>query len=144
MKSTVKSMLRTTLAIGGSITLLMSIAPVATAATARNGICEDYEFCLYHGLNFSGSVSDFAASSIANYGATQPDCYEFRGTGTGQGECVKNNAQSARNRTHIYVVKVYYNSDYKGTDFAFNPGGETRDLGALKKQNASQLVELVS
>ncbi|MCS7476980.1 peptidase inhibitor family I36 protein [Umezawaea endophytica] len=138
-----KRAIRTSVALGGTIALLMSLVPAASAATARNGICDDYEFCLYHGPDFTGSISDFGYGSIPTYGKSQPDCYEFKGSGTGQYQCVKNNAKSARNRTHIYVVKVFYNSDYKGTNFTFNPGGAA-NLGSLSMQNASHLFELVS
>jgi hypothetical protein len=144
VKAIVKRMIQTSVAVGGSIALLMSIAPAASAAAARarDGHCDDGEFCLYHGLDYSGSVSDFSGS-IPNYGDSQPGCYEYKGAGTGQGECAKNNAKSARSLTHIYVVKVYYNSNYKGRDFAFNPGGQG-NLDFLGEQNASQLYELVS
>jgi len=87
-------------------------------------------------------VSDFIGS-IPNYGDSQPTCYDYKGPGAGKGQCVKNNAKSAKNLTHVHVVKVYYNRDYKGIDFAFNPGGEG-NLDRLAKQNASQLFELVS
>jgi hypothetical protein len=142
VKNIVRRMIRASVAVGGSIALLMSVAPVVSAATARNGRCEDGEFCLYYGAGFTGSVSDFAGS-IANYGDSQPTCYEFKGPGEGQGECVKNNARSAKNLTHIYVVKVYYHHDCTGSDFAFNPGGQG-NLGSLTHQNASQCYELVS
>lgn len=143
MNSIVKSVVRKSLAVGASIALLVCAAPTASAATARNGYCDDYEFCLYHGPDFTGSVSDFGYGSIPTYGKSQPGCYEFKGAGTGQGECVKNNAKSARNRTHIYVVKVFYNSNYGGSNFTFNPGG-AGNLGSLSEQNASHLFELVS
>lgn len=142
MKAIVKRMIETSVAVGISIALLVSVAPAASAATARNGICEDYEFCLYHGPDFTGSVSDFGYGSIPYYGSSQPGCYEYKGAGTGQGQCVKNNAKSARNRTHIYVVKIFYNSNYGGSNFTFNPGGAA-NLGSLSKQNASHLFELV-
>ncbi|PWW63519.1 peptidase inhibitor family I36 protein [Actinokineospora spheciospongiae] len=143
MNTIVRRVVQASVAVTGSIALLASVAPAATAATARNGICEDYEFCLYHGADFTGSVSDFGHGSIPNYGSSQPGCYEYKGPGTGQGECVKNNARSARNRTHIHVVKIFYNSNYGGINVTFNPGGEA-NLGRLTEENASHLFELVS
>jgi len=143
VKHTIKRTVRAFAAMATGMALILSITPAASASTARNGVCDDYEFCLYHGAGFTGSVSDFAAGSIPDYGKSQPSCYEFKSADSGQGECVKNNARSARNRTHIYVVKIFYNSNYGGTNFTFNPGGAA-NLGSLTKQNASQLFELVS
>jgi hypothetical protein len=137
-----KRLFRVLLATGGAVALLATAAPAAGAAVARNGICETDEFCLYYGPGLTGSVSDFSGS-IPNYGDTQPDCYEFKGPGAGQGLCVKNNARSAKNNTRRYVVKVYYNSRYAGANFTYNPGG-AGDLGALSRQNASHLFEPVS
>ncbi|WP_410573559.1 peptidase inhibitor family I36 protein [Amycolatopsis sp. cmx-4-61] len=137
-----KHLVRALLAVGGAVASLATAAPAANAATARNGICETGEFCLYYGPGETGSVSDFSGS-IPNYGSTQPGCYEFKGPGAGQGQCVKNNARSAKNNTRIYVVKVYYNSNYGGSNVTYNPGG-AGDLGSLSRENASHLFEPVS
>ena len=137
-----KRLVQATLAAAGAAALLATAAPAANAATARNGICEKGEFCLYYGYHFTGSVSDFSGP-ISNYGSTQPGCYEFKGEGTGKGQCVKNNARSAKNLTSIWVVKVYYNSNFGGTNVTYNPGGEG-DLGRLATENASHDYELVS
>ena len=137
-----KRLVRVLLATGGAVALLATAAPAAGAAVARNGICETDEFCLYYGPGETGSVSDFSGS-IPNYGSTQPGCYEFKGPGAGQGLCVKNNARSAKNNTRRYVVKVYYNSRYGGSNVTYNPGGEG-NLGSLTRQNASHLFEPVS
>ncbi|WP_328454072.1 peptidase inhibitor family I36 protein [Amycolatopsis sp. NBC_00438] len=137
-----KRLAQALLAVGGGIALLATVAPAANAATARNGVCEAGEFCLYYGYGFSGSVSDFSGR-VPNYGSTQPGCYEFKGPGEGKGQCVKNNARSAKNKTSIWVVKVYFNSNYGGRNFTFNPGGEG-DLGSLARENASHDYELVS
>lgn len=94
-----KRIVRVAVAIGTSATLMASLASTAnaTVATARNGICEDGEFCLYWGTGRNGSLSDFT-TSISNYGNSQPTCYEFISRGNGQRQCVKNNATSAWNR----------------------------------------------
>ncbi|MGN6415479.1 peptidase inhibitor family I36 protein, partial [Flexivirga sp.] len=63
-----------TMVAGAAFTMAM---PAAHAATARNGVCESGEFCLYYNSNEAGSVSDFN-TSISDYGATQPGCYEFK------------------------------------------------------------------
>ncbi len=142
MRTAGKRLVRATLAIAGAVALLVTATPAANAATARNGICERGEFCLYYGYGFTGSVSDFNGA-IPNYGSTLPSCYEFKGPGAGQGQCVKNNARSARNLTSIWVVKVFYNSNYGGRNVTYNPGGEG-SLTYIATENASHLYELVS
>lgn len=124
------------LVIAGSVALVMAVAPTATAATARNGVCEAGEFCLYWGLGRTESVSDFNGS-VWSYGATQPTCYDFKGPGYGKGQCVKNNAASAWNRTTANTVTVYYNSGYEGRSDTFTPG-QAKDLNNTFLQNASQ------
>ncbi|MBM7770112.1 hypothetical protein JOD54_000316 [Actinokineospora baliensis] len=114
----------------------MATATAAGAATARNGVCETGEFCLYWGFGLSGSVSDFSGS-ISNYGASQPGCYEFKGPGAGQGECVKNNAISAWNRTSGNQITVYYNSGYGGISDTFLPDEHGDMIEAMRNQNAS-------
>lgn len=123
-----------TVALGGAATAL---APSANAATARNGVCETGEFCYYYNSNFAGSVSDFTAS-LGNYGATQPSCYEFKGTGAGQGTCIKNNAASVWNRSSVPVT-VYYNSNYGGPSQVIPAGAKVNLNATLKNNNASHL-----
>ncbi|MET9001655.1 peptidase inhibitor family I36 protein [Amycolatopsis sp. Hca4] len=138
-----KHLVRALLAVGAAVASLATAAPAANAATARNGVCETGEFCLYYGPGETGSVSDFSGS-IPNYGRTQPDCYEFKTPGlAGYGQCIKNNARSAKNNTTRYVVKVYFNSNYGGSNVTYNPGG-AGDLGSLTRENASHLFEPVS
>ncbi|WP_442945412.1 peptidase inhibitor family I36 protein [Nocardioides sp. CCNWLW239] len=115
-------------------TSLIAISP-ASAAVARNGHCEVGEFCLYYSNNQGGSVSDFAGS-VSDYGTSQPTCYEFKGSGTGQGLCVKNRAASVWNRTGR-SVRVHYNSGYGGA-YQTIAAGASPDLNStLYKQNAS-------
>lgn len=116
--------------VGGALT----IVPSANAA-ARNGVCEAGEFCLYYNSNEQGSVSDFTGS-ISDYGDTQPSCYEFKGSGAGQGLCVKNNAASVWNRTSVPVT-VYFNSGYRGASQAFAAGAKANLNATLKNENAS-------
>lgn len=116
-----KSFLRVAIAVAGAATLAAVSSPTPAAATARNGICEVGEFCLYWGPNWTGSLSDFIGS-ISDYGATQPTCYEFKGPGAGQFECVKNNAESAWNRTTANTVTVYFNPNFGGPSDVFAPG----------------------
>jgi len=121
-----------------ALSMVGTAGTAAAAPVARNGVCEAGEFCLYHGHDRTGSVSDFAGS-IPNYGATQPTCYEFKGPGTGRGQCVKNNAVSAWNRTSSYKVTVYYNSNYGGNSETYYPGTWGDLVPGMQKENASQL-----
>ncbi|ROO84872.1 peptidase M23-like protein [Actinocorallia herbida] len=125
------SMTTAVLAIGAGI--VATAAPASAAA--RNGVCEDGEFCYYYNSGNAGSISDFT-SSLGNYGTTQPDCYEFKGAGAGQGLCIKNEAASVWNRSDETVV-VYFNSNYQGSSQSFGPGAKTNLNATLKNNNAS-------
>ncbi len=122
------------LASVGILAALIVTAPSADAA-ARDGICQSGEFCLYYNSDHAGSVSDFTGS-IDDYGASQPACYEFKGAGAGQGQCVKNNAASVWNRTGGQVT-VFYNSGYAGDSQTFSAGAKVNLKAALKNDNAS-------
>ena len=124
------------LAVGS--TLL--VAPMAHAATARNGVCEDGEFCLYYNSNQQGSVSDFDAS-VSNYG-TGADCYHFLGAGAGKGQCVKNNAASAWNRRDA-VVTVFYKSGWTGPIDTFTHGVKG-NLTSTYNDNVGHMLGLVA
>lgn len=129
--------IRTTLAVAGTA-LAMAVPLVATTpafAAGRDGSCDTGEFCLYYNSDQAGSVSDFT-TSISDYGATQPSCYEFKGAGNGQGVCVKNNAASVWNRTGK-TVRVYFNSGYAGASQDFAPGAKGNLNATLKNNEAS-------
>ncbi|MFD9698368.1 peptidase inhibitor family I36 protein [Lentzea sp. NPDC059081] len=110
-------------------------AGAANAATARNGVCESGEFCLYYNSNQAGSVSDFD-TSIPDYGDDQPSCYEFKSDGNGKGLCVKNNAAAVWNRTSSSVT-VYFNSGYAGPKQTIAAGAKANLNSDLKNENAS-------
>jgi hypothetical protein len=81
-------------------------------------------------------LSDFA-TSIPDYGASQPTCYEFKGPGRGQGTCVKNNAVSAWNRTGV-TVRLYTATSCAGAQrWVIQPGQAINDLSPLANQNQS-------
>ena len=125
----------TALAVAGaSLVGAIAVAPSATAA-GRNGICETGEFCYYYNSDNAGSVSDFT-TSLGNYGATQPDCYDFKGVGSGQGLCIKNDAASVWNRSSVPVT-VYYNSYYGGASQTIPAGTQVNLNATLKNNNAS-------
>jgi len=85
-----------------------------------------------------GSLSDFS-SSVANYGDSQPSCYEFKGGGESRGTCMKNDAASVENRTGRSVT-VYYNSGYKGESQVIADGESVNLNATLKNQNASHRI----
>ncbi|MCG8925252.1 peptidase inhibitor family I36 protein [Lentzea sp. CC55] len=109
-------------------------AGVANAAD-RDGSCDSGEFCLYYNSDQAGSVSDFTGS-VADYGDSQPSCYEFKGAGNGKGVCVKNNAASVWNKTNK-AVTVFYNSNYGGAKQTFAAGAKGNLKAELKNENAS-------
>ncbi|MFC4908857.1 peptidase inhibitor family I36 protein [Actinomadura gamaensis] len=118
-------------ALGGAV--VASASPAMAAG--RNGVCDPGEFCYYFNSGEKGSVSDFTGS-VADYGAKQPSCYDFKGAGNGRGVCVKNNAASVWNRSGS-TVRVYYNSRYGGHYQDFGPGARGNLDSVLKNQNAS-------
>lgn len=112
------------------------LIPVSTASAAeRDGICDSGEVCFYYNSNGKGSVSDFNGS-IPNYGSRRPDCYEFKGSGNGRGNCVKNNAASVWNRTGESVT-IYFNSNYSGDNQVVPNGALVNLKPGLKNENAS-------
>ncbi len=120
--------------------LALAVPLIATTsapafAASRDGVCSSGEFCYYYNSDEAGSVSDFTGS-LSNYGDTQPDCYEFKGSGAGQGICVKNNAASVWNRSS-QTVRVYYNSGYAGSYQDFAPGAKGNLNSTLKNNDAS-------
>ncbi|MEU4806230.1 peptidase inhibitor family I36 protein [Actinosynnema sp. NPDC023587] len=134
MKLIGRRLARAGAALCAAAALVLSTTPAATAATPRNGVCEDGEFCLYYYTELRGSVSDFT-TSVLNYGSSQPSCYDFKGPGDGQGLCVKNNARSAWNRRGDHVW-VFFNSNHSG-DFDVVGSGSMRDLVNTFDNNAS-------
>ncbi|GAA1560191.1 hypothetical protein GCM10009678_48930 [Actinomadura kijaniata] len=119
------------MALGG--TALAMASPVSAAG--RNGVCESGEFCYYFNSDNKGSVSDFTGS-VADYGAKQPSCFDFKGAGAGKGDCVKNAAASVWNRSGK-TVRVYFNSGYGGRYQDFKAGAKGNLNSGLKNQNAS-------
>jgi len=117
-------------------TVLVSESPAMAAA--RNGKCDSGEFCLYYNSGNKGSLSDFTGS-VADYGAKQPKCYDFKSKGAGKGVCVKNHAASVWNRSKK-TVWVYFNSNYGGKSQAIKAGAKANLVAGLKNQNASHHV----
>ncbi|MGH3663519.1 MAG: M23 family metallopeptidase [Micromonosporaceae bacterium] len=112
-------------------------ASPAQAATARNGVCEDGEVCLYYNSNHEGSLVDFNGS-IQDYG-TGAGCVTFVSSGNGQGQCVKNNAAAAWNRKSVPVT-IFYKSDWSGAIDSFIAGAKANLSASLKNENASHVV----
>jgi cell wall-associated NlpC family hydrolase len=126
------------LALISQVALILGLgAAVAepAVAAARDGHCESGEFCYYYNSNNQGSISDFTESA-GNYGTSQPSCYEFKGAGNGQGQCIKNEAASVWNRSSK-TVRVYLNSYYEGSYQDIAPGYEGQLNSTLYNNNAS-------
>jgi GH25 family lysozyme M1 (1,4-beta-N-acetylmuramidase) len=120
----------------GTLAQLKSFAGSTTTTTpARNGVCEAGELCYYYNSYQAGSMSDHKASQ-ADYGSTQPTCYEFKTSGNGQGLCVKNHAASVWNHTG-HTVRVYFNTSYGGSYQSVVAGAKVNLNSTLKNENAS-------
>ncbi len=121
----------------GSLTLAAGLLATAAPAQAagRDGVCQSGEFCYFYNSNNQGSVSDFT-TSVSDYGTTQPSCYEFKGSGNGQGQCIKNNAASVWNQSSM-TVRVYYNTGYQGSYQDIAPGYKGQLNSTLYNNNAS-------
>lgn len=123
-------------ALFGVVGVLPAAATSAQSpATARDGVCDPGEFCYYWGANQFGSVSDFTMS-VGNYGTTEPTCFDFKGPGPGQGQCIKNNAESVWNRSSRSVT-VFFNSGFGGHPQTFAPGAVDNLDSTLFNNNAS-------
>jgi hypothetical protein len=71
---------------------------------AQNGVCEYGEICLYYGSDATGSLSDFSSDhDIDDYGDSPTDCHKFISPGAGQGQCIKNNAESLVDNSELDV-----------------------------------------
>lgn len=121
--------LRRTITTIAATAALLGVASPALA-TERNGSCERGELCLHYNSNLAGSFTDFYYK-VPNFGT-----YKFLTPGSGQGQYVKNNAASARNKAWWCTARIYYNSSYVGIydDVA---AGQSRNLFNTKNENAS-------
>jgi len=124
-------------ALGAALLGSVIAAPPAQAATARNGVCEDGEVCLYFNSNHEGSLVDFSGS-VKDYGAGA-DCVKFISPGSGRGQCVKNNAASVWNRKEVPVT-IFFKSDWAGAIDSFIAGRKANLSAALKNENAGHVV----
>jgi murein DD-endopeptidase MepM/ murein hydrolase activator NlpD len=127
------------LLIAAAAAALLSIFAVATPAhaDARNGVCEDGEVCLYYNSDNQGSLVDFSGS-VKDYG-TGADCITFISSGSGRGQCVKNNAASVWNRKSVPVT-IFYKSDWSGAIDSFIAGRKGNLRPELKNENAGHVV----
>ena len=136
MKLLRKALTVATLALAAATPVLATSTPAFAAS--RDGVCDSGEFCYYYNSDNAGSISDFT-TSIDDYGTTQPDCYEFKGAGNGQGQCIKNNAASVWNRTGK-TVTVYFNTGYAGASQSIAAGFKGNLNATLKNENASHKI----
>lgn len=117
--------------------MALAAAPSASAATAKNGVCETGEFCLYFNSNQTGSMVDLA-SSVKDYG-TGTGCVKFVRAGSGRGQCIKNNVASVWNRESA-AVTVFYKSGWAGSIDAISSGAKVNLKSTLKNENAGHVV----
>jgi hypothetical protein len=106
-------------AVAGAFLLTPAAAASASPASpAASTSCPDNDVCLYYESGFSGSHNTMTVStnSLANYVFTSP--------GAGQGQTIKNNAESAVNHTS-HTVTVWTTD---GTRFNLLPAGGKGDL----------------
>lgn len=138
------SMKRRALAITAVLATGLSLFAAQPAqAAARDGKCATGEFCYSYNSGFKGSVSDFKGN-VADYGAKQPGCYEFKSKGAGKGVCVKNHAAAVWNRTSN-TAYVYFNSNYGTARVQAIPAGVKVNLNSkLKNNNASHSIGKVT
>lgn len=129
--------LGTALVALAALTAAAIVAAPAANATARNGVCESGEFCLYYNSGQAGSRVDLV-NSQRDYGSGT-GCIEFVSSGAGQGQCVKNNTASVWNRTGKPVF-VFYNSDFGGTYDQIPDGAQVNLNSNVYNNNASQIV----
>jgi hypothetical protein len=120
----------------GLAAALVTTAPTASA-TARDGVCETGEFCLYYNSDHLGSRVDLV-NSQRDYGSGA-GCITFVSAGAGQGQCVKNNTASVWNRTGKPVF-VFFNSDYGGVYDQIPDGAKVNLNANVKNDNASQII----
>ncbi|WP_404353095.1 peptidase inhibitor family I36 protein [Phycicoccus jejuensis] len=125
-------------AVAGAVVVATGVVATPAQAASRDGVCDTGEFCLFYNSDNAGAVSDFT-TSIADYGTTQPSCYDFKGTKAGHGLCVKNEAASVWNRTGKSVT-VYYNSSHAGASQTFAAGAKANLNATLKNNNASHRI----
>src|SRR6478735_6476252 len=136
MKLQRKALTVASLALAAATPVLATSTPAFAAS--RDGVCDSGEFGYYYNSDNAGSIPDFT-TSIDDYGTSQPDCYEFKGAGNGQGQCIKNNAASVWNRTG-QTVTVYYNTGYAGATQTIAAGAKVNLNATLKNENASHKI----
>ncbi|MFF2526986.1 hypothetical protein [Streptomyces liangshanensis] len=100
-----------------------------------------FKFAIYYNSNYAGayrnigySVYDFGDERVGGspQGGLQPLNFCHGGAGNGQG--IKNNAASVKNKHATYWAIVYYNSGFKGTSEAIS---RQANLTTTKNNNAS-------
>lgn len=112
---------------------LVATPQSATAATARNGVCETGEVCLYYHSDYTGSMVDLAGDVRDYAGIT------FVSSGDGRGQAVKNNTASVRNKAGSPVT-IFYNANYGGVFQRIGAGASANLVTGIKNDNASQIV----
>ena len=106
------------------------VASPAAAATARDGVCDDGEYCFFYNSNMTGSVFDISEYDVDLRNNKFP-------RGNAKGKIVGNNTASYWNRTDNKFC-VYTNINYGGTE-GWMSGGKADNFSATFKNNVESV-----
>jgi hypothetical protein len=85
-----------------------------------NGVCDPGEFCYYYYTNMKGSVADLYIEDMeyekGTSGGSNDSCVAFVSSGSGQYQCIRNNAQSVWNRSNV-TIRVYYRPNFNACSY---------------------------
>jgi hypothetical protein len=107
-----------------------------------NGVCDSGEFCYYYYTNQGGSLADLYIEDMeyakGNSGGEDDSCVAFVSAGSGQYQCIRNNAQSVWNRSNV-TIRVYYRPNFNACSYdqEIPPNTKANLNSILKDDNAS-------
>ena len=107
------------------------------SASSFNGLCETGEVCLFWGSNYYGSLADFS-NNILNYKS-----FYFKSSGSGQGQTLNDNSESAKNHGRVEGVQLFVDSYYRGDWIAMAPGDQFPDFGPYDNKFSSHKWYLI-
>ncbi|MFG3213816.1 hypothetical protein [Streptomyces tendae] len=103
--------------------------PQTSCGLPSNGQC----LVLYYNSGYKGSSTSYPVSAVNNF-----EGHKFLTSGAGQGQYLKNNAASAKNRTtQGWWAAIYFNSGQVGACDAIAPNAGASRLVNTYNENAS-------
>jgi hypothetical protein len=145
--------LRTSVLAITAVMLGLTVTPAQASTGEENQLSPEacsktqaesaFKYAIYYNSNHGGayrnigySVYDFADERIggSSQGGLQPLNFCHGGNGNGQG--IKNNAASVKNKHTTYYAVTYFNSGYKGSADWVGPS-VGRNLSVTYNENAS-------